>query len=51
MFEIVKLLGLLSFKLENETWFCTVPLNMVRLNPFDPIKVSFVLEALADGLT
>lgn len=48
---MINLLGLLNFKLLKETKFGLVPLNIVLLNPFDPIKDPFTLETSAEGLT
>jgi hypothetical protein len=51
IFEIVRLLGLLNFKLLQVGLAIFVPLNIVLLNPFDPMKVPFEFEIYADGLT
>ena len=48
---MICLLGLLSFNELNDTKFLLVPLKMVLLNPFDPIKVPFIFEISEEGLT
>ena len=50
-FEMICLLGLLSFNELNDTKFLLVPLKMVLLNPLDPIKVPFTFEISEEGLT
>jgi hypothetical protein len=44
IFEIVRLLGLLNFKLLQVGLAVFVPLNIVLLSPFDPMKVPFEFE-------